>query len=133
MPPVPVPPEVDDFLARPNPAVVATVSPRGTPHTAATWYDWGDGRVLLNMDLSRLRLRYLRQNPALALTVLGAHDWYRQVSLIGRVVSLEEDAELRDIDRLSIRYTGKPFGEREAKRVSAWMQPDRWSAWPLPR
>ena len=45
MPPVPVPPEVDAFLAWPNPAVVATVSPSGEPHTAATWYDWEDGRI----------------------------------------------------------------------------------------
>ena len=71
MPRVPVPPDVDAFLARPNPAVVATVSPGGAPHTAATWYDWEDGRVLLNMDESRLRLRYMRANPAVALPVLG--------------------------------------------------------------
>ncbi len=131
MPRIPVPPEVEVFLAQPNPAVVATVGPRGAPHTVATWYDWEDGRVLLNMDESRLRLRYLRGNPAVALTVLGARDWYRQVSLLGRVVSLEEDPELRDIDRLSVRYTGKPFADREARRVSAWMQPERWQSWPL--
>ena len=84
MPRVPVPPEVDAFLARPNPAVVATVSPSGEPHTAATWYDWEDGRVFLNMDESRLRLRYMRQNPAVALTVLGEDSWYAQVTLLGR-------------------------------------------------
>ena len=133
MPEVPVPPEVDAFLARPNPAVVATVSPGGTPHTAATWYDWEDGRVFLNMDESRLRLRYLRANPAVALTVLGDEDWYRQVTLLGRVVSLEEDRELAGIDRLSIRYVGTPFHNRAARRVTAWMQPERWSSWPLPR
>jgi PPOX class probable F420-dependent enzyme len=133
VPRVPVPPEVDAFLARPNPAVVATTSPAGTPHTAATWYDWEDGRVLLNMDESRLRLRYLRANPAVALTVLGADDWYAQVTLLGRVVSLEDDPELVDIDRLSVRYTGRPFGGRDAKRVSAWIEPARWTAWPLPR
>lgn len=133
MPRVPVPPELDEFLARPNPAVVATVGPRGAPHTAATWYDWEDGRVLLNMDAGRLRLRYLRANPGLALTVLGAHDWYRHVTLLGRAVSIEDDPELRDIDRLSIRYTGKPFGDRDAERVSAWLEPERWSAWPLPK
>ena len=63
MPRVPVPPEVDAFLARPNPAVVATVSPSGEPHTAATWYDWEDGRVLLNMDESRLRLQLHAPEP----------------------------------------------------------------------
>jgi PPOX class probable F420-dependent enzyme len=131
MPRVPVPPEVDAFLARANPAVVATVSPKGAPHTAATWYDWEGGRVLLNMDESRLRLRYLRANPAVGLTVLGAHDWYRQISLLGRAVSFEDDSDLRDIDRLSIRYTGKPFADRSARRVSAWMEPERWHSWPL--
>jgi PPOX class probable F420-dependent enzyme len=133
MPRVPVPPEIDAFLARPNPAVVATVSPNGTPHTAATWYDWEAGRVFLNMDASRLRLAYLRQNPGVALTVLGADDWYRQITLLGRVVSIEEDPELAGIDRLSIRYTGRAFRDREAHRVTAWMQPERWSSWPLPR
>jgi PPOX class probable F420-dependent enzyme len=133
VPRVPVPPEIDAFLAAANPAVVGTVSPNGTPHTAATWYDWEDGRILLDMDESRLRLRYLRANPAVSLTVLGANDWYAQVTLLGRVVSLEDDPELAGIDRLSIRYTGRPFADREAKRVSAWMEPDRWSAWPLPR
>ena len=133
MPLVPVPPEVDEFLAAANPAVVGTVSPRGTAHTAATWYDWEDGRVLLNMDESRLRLRYMRANPSLALTVLGDDDWYRQVTLLGRVVSIEEDPELAGIDRLSIRYVGRPFHNRGARRVTAWLQPERWSSWPLPR
>ncbi len=133
VPPVPVPPEVDAFLARPNPAVVATVSPTGEPHTAATWYDWEDGRVLLNMDEGRLRLRYMRQNPAVALTVLGEDSWYAQITLLGRVVSIEDDPDLAGIDRLSIRYYGKPFHSRDARRVTAWMEPHRWSSWPLPR
>jgi PPOX class probable F420-dependent enzyme len=133
VPPVPVPPEVDAFLAAANPAVVATVSPSGEPHTAATWYDWDAGRVLLNMDESRLRLRYMRSNPALALTVLGGDNWYAQVTLLGRAVTIEDDPDLADIDRLSIRYTGRPFAARDARRVSAWMEPDRWSAWPLPK
>jgi PPOX class probable F420-dependent enzyme len=132
VPRVPVPPDVDAFLSRANPAVIATVSPIGAPHTAATWYDWEDGRVLLNMDESRLRLRYLRANPAVALTVLGADSWYRQVTLLGCVVLLEDDPDLAGIDRLSTRYTGRPFHNRDARRVTAWMEPDRWSGWPLP-
>ena len=132
MPRVPVPSEVDAFLAEPNPAVIATVSPSGAPHTAATWYDWEDGRVFLNMDESRLRLRYMRRNPAVALTVLRADSWYRQITLLGRIVSIEEDPELAGIDRLSVRYLGEPFHNRNAHRISAWMEPERWSSWPLP-
>jgi PPOX class probable F420-dependent enzyme len=129
VPRVPVPPDVDEFLARPNPAVVASLRPDGMPHTVATWYDWEDGRVLLNMDASRLRLRFLRRDPRVALTVLGDGAWYRHVSLIGRVVSITDDPDLADIDRLARRYTGQPFGNRVDQRFSAWVEPERWHGW----
>ena len=129
MPPAPVPAVVDEFLRRPNPAVVASLRRDGSPHTVATWYDWEDDRVLLNMDESRLRLRFMRRDPRVALTVLDEADWYRHVSLLGRIVSLEEDVELRDIDRLAFRYTGEPFRMRDRRRFSAWMSVEAWHGW----
>jgi PPOX class probable F420-dependent enzyme len=129
VPPTPVPPEVDEFLRRPNPAVVATLRPDGSPHTVPTWYDWDGERVLLNMDESRLRLRFMRRDPRVALTVLGDDNWYGHVSLLGRVVELRDDEGLADIDRLARRYTGEPFRTRDSSRVSAWMQPERWHEW----
>jgi PPOX class probable F420-dependent enzyme len=129
MPQVPVPREVDDFLAQPNPAVVATLRPDGSPHTVPTWYDWEGGRALLNMETTRLRLSYMRRDPRVALTALATESWYRHVSLIGRVVSIEDDAELVDIDRLARRYTGRPFSRRDARRMSAWVEVERWHGW----
>ena len=131
MPRVPVPAEVDEFLRLPNPAVVGTLRPDGSPHTVPTWYDWEDGRALLNMEDSRLRLRYMRRDPRVALTILGGGEdgWYRHVSLLGHVVSIEDDGDLADIDRLAVRYTGQPFRTRDRKRFSAWMEPERWHGW----
>ena len=83
MPRPPLPPEVDEFLARANPAVIATLRPDGSPHTVPTWYDWEDGRVLLNMDESRLRLQFMERDPRAALTVLDEDSWYKHVSLLG--------------------------------------------------
>jgi PPOX class probable F420-dependent enzyme len=126
MPPAPVPPHVEEFLGKPNPAVIASLRPDGSPHAVATWYDWVDGLALLNMDESRARLRFMRRDPSVALCVLGAESWYREVTLFGRIVRIEDDRDLSDIDRLAVRYTGRPFRSRDAKRVSAWLQPDRW-------
>jgi hypothetical protein len=28
-----------------------------------------------------------------------------------------------------VHYTGKPYAAREQKRVSAWIEIDRWHAW----
>jgi PPOX class probable F420-dependent enzyme len=130
VPPLPLPPELDEFLRRPNPAVLASLRPDGSPHTVATWYLWNGEQVLLNMDESRLRLRFLRRDPRLALTVLGEGSWYRHVSLLGEVAELLEDAGLADIDRLARHYTGEAFRDRESRRVSAWVDVLTWHTWP---
>jgi PPOX class probable F420-dependent enzyme len=121
---LPLPPEVDEFLRRPNPAVVATLRPDGSPHTVATWYDWDGARVLLNMDESRLRLRFMRRDPRVALTALGVDSWYSHVSLVGRIVSIEDDPELRDIDRLAaLHRPGVPLAGRAPRERLARARP----------
>ena len=125
----PLPDEVDAFLRRPNPAVVGTLRSDGSPHTVATWYDWDGERILLNMNEGRVRLRFIRRDPRVALTVFGQEGLSRHISLRGHVVSIADDVELRDIDRLALRYTGKPFRARDERRVSAWVEVDSWDGW----
>ncbi len=122
-------PEIEAFLREPNPAVVATLRADGSPHSVATWYDWIDGLILLNMDATRARLGHLRRDPRVSLTVLDKDSWYSHVSLAGVVDRLVDDPELADIDRLALRYTGNPFRNRVDKRVSAWVRPERWERW----
>jgi PPOX class probable F420-dependent enzyme len=129
MPKPPLPPELDQFLSRPNPSVIATLRPDGSPHTAATWYLWEGGRLLVNMDESRKRLDHLRADPRVSLTVLADDGWYRHVTLVGRVVSLEPDSELEGIDRLSRHYMGQAYGQRDRGRVSAWIDIESWHSW----
>jgi hypothetical protein len=50
MPKPPLPEHLDEFLKQANPSVIGTLDPDGAPHSAATWYLWEDGRVLVNMD-----------------------------------------------------------------------------------
>ena len=125
-----LPPEIDAFLREPNPAVIATLRPDGSPHSVATWYDWDGELVLVNMEDSRRRLGFMHRDPRVSLTVLDRESWYRHVSLLGRVERLEDDPELVDIDRLSMRYRGQPHRTRDKPRVSAWIRPHAWHAWP---
>ncbi|MFF7376843.1 PPOX class F420-dependent oxidoreductase [Streptomyces massasporeus] len=125
----PLPPEADELLGRPNPCVMATLRSDGTPVSAATWYAWQDGRVLINLDEGRVRLKHLRRDPRVTLTVLAADDWYTHVTLIGRVTEMYDDEDLADIDLLARRYIGKPYPDRDRRRVSAWIEVDRWHGW----
>jgi PPOX class probable F420-dependent enzyme len=129
VPKPPVPAEIDAFLAKPNPCIIATLRPDGSPVTVATWYDREDGRVLVNMDEGRRRLEHLRADPRVSLTIMATDNWNAFVSLQGRVVSLEQDTDLSDIDRLSTRYGEGPFSARDRGRVSAWIEIERWYAW----
>jgi PPOX class probable F420-dependent enzyme len=129
MPNPPVPAIVDEFLRLPNPAVIASVKPDGAPHTAATWYLWEDGRLLVNMADTRKRLDYLRENPRVSLTAISDDNWYRHLTLEGRVTTIEEDGDLSDIDRLSKHYTGNPYRARDQARWNAWIEIDHWHGW----
>jgi PPOX class probable F420-dependent enzyme len=130
---VPVPPLPDDvveLLARPNPAVMATLAADGRPVTVATWYLLEeDGTVLLNLDAGRARLEHLRADPRVSLTALAQDDWYTHVSIQGRVISIVDDDDLVDIDRLSRHYLGQDYGTRDRPRVSVRVQVERWHGW----
>jgi PPOX class probable F420-dependent enzyme len=125
----PLPPEAVELLSRPNPCVMATLRSDGTPVSTPTWYLWEDGRVLINLDEGRVRLKHLRRDPRVTLTVLDGDNWYTHVTLIGRVIETYEDSDLVDIDRLSTHYGGRPYPNRVRARVSSWIEIERWHGW----
>jgi PPOX class probable F420-dependent enzyme len=129
MPKAPLTQELIEFLSAPNPSVIGTVDPHGSPHTAATWYLWDDGRVLVNMADTRKRLEHMRHDPRVSLTVVDKDVWYNQVTLRGRAVEIADDTDLAGIDRLSTQYTGDPYARREQRRVNAWIEVDSWYGW----
>ncbi|MCZ4508097.1 PPOX class F420-dependent oxidoreductase [Streptomyces sp. ActVer] len=125
----PLPEAVVAMLRKPNPAVIATLRSDGQPVSAATWYLWDDGRVLVNMDEGRKRLDHIRNDPRVTLTVLDESGWYTHVTIIGRVAEIRDDEGLADIDRLSTHYLGHEYAGRKRRRVSAWIEIDRWHGW----
>jgi PPOX class probable F420-dependent enzyme len=125
----PLPAEAVDLLRRPNPATVTTLRSDGAPVSTPTWYLWEDGRALINMDEGRVRLKHLRRDPRVSLTVLDRDDWYTHVTLLGRVVETRDDEGLTDIDRLARHYLGGPYPNRERGRISAWIEVERWHGW----
>jgi len=129
MPTGPLPDGLRALLAKPNPAVIATVRPDGHPVSVATWYLMDGDRILVNMDEGRARLEHLKNDPRVSLTTLDESGWYRHVSVRGRVVELADDPDLSGIDRLATHYTGKPYANRERGRVNAWIEIDSWHGW----
>lgn len=125
MPQAPLPPELEPFLAKPRPAVVATITEDGSPVSTPTWYEWADGRLILSMDALGHRIQNLRRDPRLTLTVLG-DDWYNQVSLLGRMAEEYPDSDWSVTDRLSERYLGEPYADRDFACLCVVVDVERW-------
>jgi PPOX class probable F420-dependent enzyme len=126
MPRAPLPDELVEFLAKPRMAVVGTVREDGSPVTTPCWYRLEpDGRIVLSMDETSHRLRHLRGDPRLALSVLG-EDWYSHVSVLGRAVELRPDPDLADIDALSQHYLGEPYEDRAYRGITVRAHIERW-------
>ena len=117
------------LLAEPNPAVMATLRSDGSPVTVATWYRLDGDRIHLNLDAGRVRLRHLRRDPRVALTVLAADDWYSHVSIQGRVDRIADDPDLAGIDALARHYTGREYPVRDRARVDVWVTVERVHTW----
>jgi PPOX class probable F420-dependent enzyme len=128
MPRPPLSPDAMELARAANPAVLATVREDGSPHTVAVWFDWVEGRVLLNMDVNRKRLRYVEANPNASITILDGENWLRQLTIRGPI-SLEPDEGLVTVDQLAQRYGGRDYPIRDRPRVTAWLQPEHWFLW----
>lgn len=130
MPRTPLPAELASALRGPHQCVVATVRTNGDLSTAATWYEFSDdGHILLNMDASRARMKHLRADPRVALTVFPGENWYSHLSLSGRVIEFRKDEDLSDVDRISRLYTGEPYPDRERDSWTAVVEITQWHAW----
>ena len=129
MPSSPLPDELRDFLAKPNPCVIATLRPDGRPVTVATWYVLDGDRILVNMDAGRKT----RRAPAPGPTRLTDRAGHRQLvpARQHHRSSRRDGRRLRPvrIDRLSTHYLGNPYGQRDRPRVNAWIEIERWHTW----
>jgi flavin reductase (DIM6/NTAB) family NADH-FMN oxidoreductase RutF len=125
MPRAPLPPELERFLAKPRIAAVATLREDGSPTTAATWYDQADSRVLLSMDARGPRIRNIRRNPHVALTVLG-DEWYSHVSCSAARRRFEKTETTSTSIASPCATSEGPYGRKDHPIVTVLVEVDRW-------
>ena len=106
-------PEVRELFEGANFAHLATTLPDGGPHTVPIWAGVEDGRIVFFTQESSRKARNLARDPRVAISIVDFEQPYRSAWVCGRIVATREgDAALEVIDRLSHKYTGKPFPMR---------------------
>jgi PPOX class probable F420-dependent enzyme len=103
---------------------LATVLPDDCPHSIPIWAILEDGRVAFFTQSTSRKARNLAADPRVALSLVDAENPYRNAQLRGRVVeTVEGDAALEIIDRISQHYISAPFPMRSG--TVYWIEPER--------
>jgi PPOX class probable F420-dependent enzyme len=100
------------LIDRPNFAHLATLMPDGAPQSVPVWIGReGEHLVVCTAD-SSLKGKNTLRDPRLALSIVDFDNPYEEVQIRGRVVERRPDPELKVLDLISHKYTGKPFPMR---------------------
>jgi PPOX class probable F420-dependent enzyme len=118
--------EIKALLDSPNFAHLATLMPDGSPQSAPVWVGREDDRILICTGEGSLKAKNTRRDPRVALSVVDFYDPYKEAQLRGRVVERRPDGDFSYMDRISHKYTGKPFPFRSPEgRVALVIEIDK--------
>ena len=94
--------------------------PDGSPQVTQTWVDTDGEHVIINTVQGYQKVRNIERDPRVALTVSDAEHPTRYLQVRGSVIGMTTEGGAEHIDKLSQKYTGKPYpwyGGREQVRV----------------
>ena len=98
---------------------LATLMSDGSPQVAPVWVDLEGDLILVGTGEGSLKAKNTRRDVRVGLSIVGMDNPYREAQIRGRIVVRRPDADFRTMDRISRKYTGKPFPFRDnpAQRV----------------
>lgn len=123
--------DLEDFLALPRVAVLATYRKDGSVLLSPVWHTFRDGGFDVLTDKGDIKERHLRRNPQASILVYEDAPPYRGVQIrTTAVLSTVEREVLRDV---AVRYLGEGSGEAYAAGAPAAvlirLEPGHVRAW----
>jgi PPOX class probable F420-dependent enzyme len=119
------------LLAHANFAHVASILPSGAPHSVPVWIALEGDRIAFFTQPGSRKARNLAADPRVAISIVDHEQPYRMAQIRGRVVeTVGGDEALEIMDRMAVRYTGRPFPFRHG--IALLVEPERVSEMELP-
>jgi PPOX class probable F420-dependent enzyme len=116
------------LIEQPVIAHFATAGPDGWPQVTPVWVDHEGTDVLINTAEGRVKPRFIRENPRVAISLTAPNDPYNALALRGTVVSIATEGADEHIDKLAKKYLGAdsyPMRTPGEVRVIVRVRPDR--------
>jgi PPOX class probable F420-dependent enzyme len=110
---IPLSDDVKKLVDRPNFAHLATLMPDGSPHSAPVWIAREGDLLLITTEATSLKGKNTQRDPRVGISIVDFRDPYMEAQMRGRVIERRPDQQLKDYDRMSQKYIGKPWPYRE--------------------
>jgi PPOX class probable F420-dependent enzyme len=121
-----IPDDVKQLLNRPNFVHLSTLMADGSPQSVPVWAGVEGEHILICTGEQSLKSRNTLRDNRVALSVVDMQNPYEEAQIRGRVVEHRPDRDFKDMDRISHKYTGKPFPFRNPEgRVTLVIEVDK--------
>ncbi len=118
--------EVKNLIDRPNFAHLATLMPDGSPQSVPVWVGRDGDRLVICTGENSLKGKNTRRDPRVALSIVDFTNPYEEIQIRGRVVERRPDPDLKMMDPISHKYTGKTFPMRNPDgRVALFIEVEK--------
>jgi PPOX class probable F420-dependent enzyme len=104
-----LPARLVELLEAASPCLIATTNADGSPQLTQTWVDTDGKHVLINTVETHHKVKNIRRDPRVAVSILAAGDPSDYYSIAGTVISADTEGAAEHIERLSQKYTGGPY------------------------
>jgi nitroimidazol reductase NimA-like FMN-containing flavoprotein (pyridoxamine 5'-phosphate oxidase superfamily) len=84
---------LEEFLAQPYVAVIATLKASGEPYTVPIVFVWEDGCFYFSGTYSRVWCKHLLRNPAMSLSIEAQYPHYGHVGCEGHAEAIQDPPE----------------------------------------
>jgi PPOX class probable F420-dependent enzyme len=108
-----LPEEIKALIRGANFGHLATLMRDGAPHLDPVWIDLEGETVLVCSGAGSLKAKNTKRDVRVGLSIVEMGNPYKEAQLRGRVIEQRPDRDFAVIDRISRKYTGKPFPFRE--------------------
>ncbi len=122
-----IPEKNADLLESTALAHVATIGPHGEPQSNPVWFGWDGKHLRFSQTTGRQKYRNVQREPRVALSIVDPNNPYRYLEIRGRVVNVEDDADLAFINSMAKKYMGQdtyPWHNPADQRMVIVIEPD---------
>jgi PPOX class probable F420-dependent enzyme len=121
-----LPPEAQNLIDRPNFAHLATLMSDGSPQSVPVWVGREGAHLVICTGEGSLKAKNTRRDPRVAISIVDMENPYEEIQIRGRVIERRPDPDLKIMDPISHKYTGKPFPMRSPEgRVALVIEIDK--------